>query len=45
LAYYLAHIAGYNEKGVYLSIIAGDLLLTALALILFKQGRWKTAQV
>ena len=45
LAYYLAHVAGYNEKGVYLSIIAGDLLLTVLALILFKRGKWKTAQV
>lgn len=45
LAYYLSHLGGYGEKGVYMAIIAGDLLLTLLAFILFKQGKWKTAVV
>ena len=45
LAWYLAMVAGLDERGVYIAIIAGDFSLTAIGLILFKRGSWKTAKV
>ncbi|MEA2041541.1 MAG: MATE family efflux transporter [Bacteroidota bacterium] len=45
LAYYLSGHTDLNEKGVYYSIIVGDLVLTAIGVVLFLRGKWKTADV
>lgn len=45
LAYVLALLLGLEEKGVYIAIIAAESLMTIIAVILFKRGRWKTRNV
>ncbi len=45
LAWLLAIKAGFNEHGVYLSIVIAESLLALLAMILFRQGKWKLKQV
>lgn len=41
LAYVLALPLGLEEKGVYIAIITAESLMTIIAVILFKRGRWK----
>ncbi len=45
LAWLLAIKAGFNEQGVYLSIVIAESLLALVAMILFRQGKWKLKQV
>lgn len=45
LGYYLGLYLGYGVAGVTWSIIIGETVLTALAFILFRQGRWLTTEV
>lgn len=45
LAYFLANKTELGEKGVYISIIVGDLLLTIIGVILFRKGNWKLSKV
>ncbi|MFQ5525944.1 MAG: MATE family efflux transporter [Thermoanaerobaculia bacterium] len=41
LAYTLAKIVGYGPNGVYASIVAAEALMTLMAVVLFRRGKWK----
>lgn len=45
LAYALAIPFGFRENGVFYSIVIAETLMTVLATILFKQGKWKLREV
>lgn len=45
LAYALAIPFGLNENGVFYSILIAETIMTILAVILFKQGKWKMREV
>mgnify|MGYP006291814531 CR=1 FL=1 len=45
LAYYLAIHTGFNEKGVYFSIVIAETLMTLMAFMIFRRGKWKLKQV
>jgi putative MATE family efflux protein len=44
-AYLLAIKLGVGERGVYVSVVAAETLMTIVAIILFRRGKWKTRQV
>lgn len=45
LAYFLAIYAGMQETGVFIAIVVAETILTIIALILFRQGKWKLNEV
>ncbi len=45
LAYLLSISAGLHEKGVYIAIVIAESLLSVIAFIIFKRGRWKQSKV
>ncbi|MTI88070.1 MAG: MATE family efflux transporter [Balneolaceae bacterium] len=45
LAYFLAITLGWNEEGVFYSIIIAESVLAVIGFILFKRGNWKTTEV
>jgi len=45
LAYFLAIISGLEEKGVFLSIVIAESLMTIMVYFLFRRGRWKLNKV
>lgn len=45
LAYFLSRHYEMGPKGVFISIPAAETLITVLAFMLFKKGRWKTIKV
>lgn len=45
LAYFLALHLGFEQKGVYWSIIAAESCMAIVSIWLFKKGKWKTIQV
>ncbi len=45
LAYWLATVGNMGPNGVFLSIVISESLLTVLAVILFRQGRWRLQAV
>lgn len=45
LAYILAIHFGMKEKGVFIAIVIAETLLTIIALILFRRGKWKLNEV
>jgi len=45
LAYFLAITLGYEERGVFASVVIAETILTLMALYFFKQGKWKLKQV
>ncbi|MDP5139114.1 MAG: MATE family efflux transporter, partial [Spirosomaceae bacterium] len=45
LAYVLAITFGFAEKGVFLSIIVAESILTIFAIIIFRRGKWKLKQI
>ncbi|NML68357.1 MATE family efflux transporter [Chryseobacterium sp. RP-3-3] len=45
LAYFLSRHFGMGPKGVFISIPAAETLITIVAFILFKKGKWKTVKV
>lgn len=45
LAYLLAMIMGYEEKGVYIAIITAESAMAVVALLLFRRGKWKLKEV
>ncbi len=45
LAYLLAVILDFQESGVFWSIVLAETLITVVALIIFKRGKWKLREV
>lgn len=45
LAYALATAAGFGPNGVFLSIVISETVLTIVAVMYFRLGRWQTQQV
>ncbi|QWT85295.1 MATE family efflux transporter [Chryseobacterium sp. PCH239] len=45
LAYFLSKYLDLGPKGVFISIPAAETLITIVAFILFKKGKWKTIKV
>jgi len=45
LSYFLAYQVLNSENGVYFSIIISDLILTIIAIIFFKKGKWKLHKI
>ncbi|WP_431610568.1 MATE family efflux transporter [Chryseobacterium sp. 'Rf worker isolate 10'] len=45
LAYFLSKYLDMGPKGVFISIPAAETLITIVAFILFKKGKWKTIKV
>jgi putative MATE family efflux protein len=45
LAYFLAITIGLNENGVFYSILVAETIMTIIAIIVFKRGKWKLREV
>jgi putative MATE family efflux protein len=45
LAWFLAMKAGFHEEGVFISIVVAESLMTFIAWIVFRRGKWKTKEV
>jgi putative MATE family efflux protein len=45
LAYFLAIDQGLNERGVFISVLISETLMTLLSLLLFRRGKWKLRTV
>ncbi len=45
LAYWLATAAGLGPNGVFLAIVIAETILTAMAVAVFRKGKWRLAQV
>ncbi len=45
LAWFLAVPSGMEEKGVYVAIVVAETMMTVVAIILFRRGRWKARKV
>ena len=45
LAYYLANYTPLGSIGVYISIAVSSSILAIVAVLVFRQGKWKTVQV
>ena len=45
LAYFLALHTELKETGVYIAILAAEIVMTITALMIFKKGKWKLKKV
>jgi len=45
LAYWLATAAELGPNGVFLAIVIAETILTAMAVVVFRKGKWRLAQV
>lgn len=45
LAYLLAIHSGLGEKGVFISIVVAESIMTIIAFFLFRRGKWKLTEV
>jgi Na+-driven multidrug efflux pump len=45
LAYFLAISSGLEEEGVFISIVVAETLLTIIAWLVFRRGKWKLKEV
>ena len=45
LAYFLAIRAGFNEAGVFVSIVIAESLMTFISWLVFRKGAWKLKEV
>jgi Na+-driven multidrug efflux pump len=45
LAYILAMKAGMHEEGVFIAIVVAESLMTFIAWVVFRRGKWKLKEV
>jgi Na+-driven multidrug efflux pump len=45
LAYFLSLHTDFDIKGVYIAILAAEIVLALAAIYIFRKGRWKTVEV
>lgn len=45
LAYFLAVVLGWHEQGVFYSIPIAEAIMTIIALVIFRRGKWKERMV
>jgi putative MATE family efflux protein len=45
LAWFLALSAGFGEEGVFIAIVVAETLMTLIAWLVFRRGKWKLKQV
>ncbi len=45
LAYFLAMHSGWDQRGVYWSIVIAESTMAVISIWLFRKGKWKTVQV
>ena len=45
LAYWLATTAGFGPNGVFLAIVIAESILTVMAVVVFRKGKWRLSQV
>lgn len=45
LAWLLAIKSGFNEEGVYIAIVVAESLMTLIAWLVFRTGKWKLKEV
>ena len=45
LAYVLANMTGLGATGVYIAVAVSSSILAIMAIIIFRQGKWKTVEV
>jgi Na+-driven multidrug efflux pump len=45
LAYALANTFHFGPRGVFIAIVAGDMVMTLLSIYVFRRGKWKSVQV
>ena len=45
LAYFLAIIAGFEENGVFISVVIAEIFMVSIAYYFVKRGKWKLKQV
>jgi len=45
LAYFLAIKSGMNEKGVFIAIVIAETIMTIIAWMIFRRGKWKLNEV
>ena len=44
-AYVLANMTGLGATGVYIAVAVSSSILAIMAIIIFRQGKWKTVEV
>jgi putative MATE family efflux protein len=45
LAYAFVNFGGFGPEGVYWSVVISEIILVAIAVFIFRKGKWKTVQV